>query len=239
MPEEITRDILVRSRGMPEIIDYVQGTNTIPFVFSIQDWTIPSGAEARIYIKKPSGKEVYNSASISGNTVTVKPTTQMFAEAGLQEGQIEILSGENILATFLMVFRVERNIISESAIESSNEYGILDGLIQEARAVVESADSAAKSAATAAGKANSAAEEANAAAGSASTAAGKADSAASAANTAATAANQAKTDADTAAQRANDAARACEEIADGTGYTEIEKRVYALEELMKNVLATE
>lgn len=246
MTEAITRDITVRSRGMPEIIDYVQGTNAVPIIFTFRDWTVPSGAEARIFVKKPSGKEVYNAASISENAVTVNPTTQMFAESGLQEGQIQILSGDDILATFLIVFRIEKNIISESAVESSNEYGILDGLIEEARAAVTSANNAAQSASTAAGAANTAAgnaniaaSAANSAASSANTAAGKANSATSAANNAASAANQAKEDADAAAQRANDAAAACESILDGTDYSIFNDRITKLEELIGNVIATE
>lgn len=146
MTEAITRDITVRSRGMPEIIDYVQGTNAVPILFTFRDWTVPSGAEARIFVKKPSGKEVYNGATISGNTVTVNPTTQMFAEAGLQEGQIQILSGEKILATFLIVFRVERNLISESAVESSDEYGPLDQLIADIQGYAQSAANSAQAA---------------------------------------------------------------------------------------------
>lgn len=246
MAETITRDIFVRTRGMPVIIDYVQGTNAVPIIFTFRDWTVPSGAEARIFVKKPSGKEVYNEASISGNTVTVNPTTQMFAESRLQEGQIQILSGDDILATFLIVFRIEKNIISESAVESSNEYGILDGLIEEARAAVTSANNAAQSASTAAGAANTAAgnaniaaSAANSAASSANTAAGKANSATSAANNAASAANQAKEDADAAAQRANDAAAACESILDGTDYSIFNDRITKLEELIGNVIATE
>lgn len=246
MSEVITRDILVRSRGMPEIIDYVQGTNAVPLVFPFRDWTIPSGAEARIFVKKPSGKEVYNIAAISDNTVTVNPTTQMFAEEGMQEGQIQILSGDDILATFLIVFRVARNIISESAIESSDEYGILDGLIENAGAAAESANKAAQSSITAAGEANTAAGAANTAAGKADTAAGKANTAAGAANqaagsanTAASAANQSKADADAAAERANKAAEACEDIAGGTGLTQIQEQIDEIKKLLANVIATE
>lgn len=146
MAEVINVDITVRDRGIPETIDYVQGTNAVPIVFTFRDWTVPSGAEARIFMKKPSGKEVYNAATISGNTVTVNPTTQMFAEAGVQEGQLEILYEEDILATFLINFRVERNIISESAIESNNEYGPLDQLIADIRGYVQNAADSAKAA---------------------------------------------------------------------------------------------
>ena len=136
MADEIIRDIFVRNRGLPVRIDYVQGTNAVPLKFQFRDYTVPSGAAARIYVKKPSGKEVYNSASLSGNTVTVQPTTQMFAEAGEQEGQLQLTSGQKLLVTFPILFRVERNLISESAVESTDEYGVLLQLIGDAEKAV-------------------------------------------------------------------------------------------------------
>lgn len=157
MADEIMRDIFIKDRWLPVQIDYVQGTNAVPLKFQFRDYAIPSGAAARIYVKKPSGKEVYNSASLSGNTVTVQPTTQMFAEAGEQEGQLQLTSGQKILVTFPILFRVERNLISESAVESTDEYGVLIQLIGEAEKAVASAKDAAGKASTAAGKAESAA----------------------------------------------------------------------------------
>ena len=246
MAETITRDIFVRTRGMPEIIDYVQGTNAVPIIFTFRDWTVPSGAEARIFVKKPSRKEVYNEASISGNTVTVNPTTQMFAEYGEQAGQLEILSGGKVLQSFLLVFRVEKSVIYGSSIKSTDEYSIIDQLIIDAREAVKNAGTAISAANTAASNANQAKEDANtaasaanSAASSANTAAGKANSATSAANNAASAAEQAKEDADAAAQRANDAAAACESILDGTDYSIFNDRITKLEELIGNVIATE
>lgn len=246
MAEVINVNITVRDRGIPETIDYVQGTNAVPIIFTFRDWTVPSGAEARIFVKKPSGKEVYNAATISGNTVTVNPTTQMFAEYGEQAGQLEILSGGKVLQSFLLIFRIEKSIIYESNIESTNEYSIIDQLIIDAREAVKNANDAVSSANTAAGNANDATEAANTAANAANTAAGNADNAKEAANTAAEAANQAaseadqaKADAAAAAQRANEAAAACESILDGTGYTEFNDRIATLETLIKSVLATE
>lgn len=225
MTDEIVRDIFVRSRGLTVQIDYIQGTNAVPLRFQFRDYTVPTGAAARIYIKKPSGKEVYNNASLSENTVTVQPTSQMFAEAGEQEGQLQLTSGQKILVTFPILFRVERNLISESAVESTDEYGALLQLIQDAGNAVLEANSAAK-------KANTAAGEANTAAGNANTAAGEA-------NRAATAANQSKENADAAAKRANDAAKLCEDITSGLGLTEILNRIEKIETAISETLATE
>ncbi|MBE5035806.1 phage baseplate protein [Gallibacter intestinalis] len=88
----------------------------------------------------------------------------MFAESGKQFGQIQISKGTDILVSFLLDFRIEKNIISETAVESKDEYGILDGLINDARDAVTSANNAASSANNAANSANKAASSANAAA---------------------------------------------------------------------------
>lgn len=146
-------------------IEYVQGTNSIPIILQVVDWEIPEGSEARIYVKKPSGKEVYNSAEVSGNEVTIQPTTQMFAEYGRQLGQIQIANGDDIAATFLLEFEIEKNLAFEStAVESSDEYGILDELITEAQTAIVAAEKATSSASAAASSANKAASSANAAA---------------------------------------------------------------------------
>ena len=92
--ENISIKLRVANKGFTQIVDYVQGSNMIPIVFEITDYDIPSGAKANIYIKKPSGAQIYNSCTISENEVTVQPTTQMFAEAGKQFGQLQILSGQ-------------------------------------------------------------------------------------------------------------------------------------------------
>lgn len=127
-------------------IHVVQYTNAIPLIFTIKDWEIPSGAEARIFIKKPSGLEVYTTASISGETITVNPTTQMYAESGKQFGQLQIIKGETVQASFLLPFDIEPSIIAESAIESTNEYTIIDQLIIDAQAAVATANEAAENA---------------------------------------------------------------------------------------------
>ena len=170
----------------------------------------------------------------------------MFAEAGEQEGQLQLTSGQKILVTFPILFRVERNLISESAVESTDEYGALLQLIQDAGNAVLEAGSAAKKANTAAGEANTAAGSASEAAGTASKAAEAANTAAGNANTAAdeavgaaAAADQSKENADAAAKRANDAAKLCEDIASGLGLTEILNQIEKIETAISRTLATE
>lgn len=210
----------------PVKIHYVQYSNEIPIIFSIEDYTIPSGAEVRFYLKKPSGLEIYNSCEIDGQNIILKPTAQTFAEHGNQVGQIQVVIGEDILVSFILEFVIEKNLIEESAIPSSNEFGVLDELIKEAQKAVADSNAATESANKAAGEANTAAESANSAAGEANTAAESANSAtrtareaAAQASNAATTAGEAADEAEKATKAANDAADRANEAAEAAGGT--------------------
>ena len=203
----------------PVKIHYVQYSNEIPIIFIIEDYTIPSGAEARFYLKKPSGLEIYNSCEIDGQNIILKPTAQTFAEHGKQAGQIQVVIGDDILVSFILEFAIERNLISDSAIESSNEFGILDELIKEAQKAVADSNAATESANKAAGEANTAAESANSATRTAREAAAQASNAATTAGEAATTAGEAADEAEKATKAANDAADRANDAAEAAGGT--------------------
>lgn len=237
----VTVNLTVAQSPLPVIVHVVQGNTEIPVDFHITDYTIPAGSTARFYLKKKSGAEVYNNCMVSGNVITLDPTAQTFAEAGCQAAQLQVEIGENFLLSFPMTFDVAPNIIDDSAIESSSEYGALESLLQEAQENIPAAgeaataaNQAAEAANTAAGAANQAAENAssattaatnaasaaNTAAGQANTAAGAANTAAGQANTARDSANQAATAANQAAQNANDTAAAVQNQLVPTGGTQ-------------------
>lgn len=129
----ITRIVLLQHKRLPIRIDAVQNTNAVPVRLVLADYTIPAGSEARIYMRKPSGLEVYNNCEMENNNIIVRPTTQMYAEPGHIKAQIQIVTGNMIAASFPIWFNIAENIISSSAIESSNEIGVLDDLIKKAR----------------------------------------------------------------------------------------------------------
>lgn len=228
--ENISIKLRVANKGLTQVVDYVQGTNTIPIVFDIVDYNIPAGATANIYIKKPSGAQIYNSCSISGNEITVNPTTQMFAESGKQFGQLQILNSEKILESFLILFNIEKSIVDDTAIESSDEFTALEdalnsvddavteaeNAVSAANQAVSDAQTAVKNANTAISGANTAASSANSAAESATNAASAANTAAEGANTAAQNANEKASAANSAAEAANNAVDAIEEALQGT-----------------------
>nr|DAE22078.1 MAG TPA: Baseplate component [Phage sp. ctez94] len=179
---------------------------TLPISFHIADYQIPEGTEARIYLHKPSGAEVYNSAAIEENAVIVQPTMQMYAEEGEAIGQLQIIKDTTVAASFAIVFCIHKNIISDSAIESKDEFDILDTLINQAREEIKNAQNATSAANTAAESATTAANAANTGAEAATSAAESATTAADAANAGAEAATSAATSANVAADRANEAA---------------------------------
>lgn len=132
----VTVNLTVAQSPLPVIVHVVQGNTEIPVDFHITDYTIPAGSTARFYLKKKSGAEVYNNCTISGNVITLDPTAQTFAEAGCQAAQLQVEIGEDFLLSFPMTFDVAPNIIDDSAIESSNEYGALESLLQEAQQAI-------------------------------------------------------------------------------------------------------
>lgn len=154
MPNQINRDIYVLSSKVKDPIDYVRLTNDIPIVFTFRDYDIPSGSTAHVYVQKPSGKAVYDTAKISGNVVTVTVTDQMFAELGVSDLQIRITQGDEKLVSFSQPVRVHPNYTEGDAQQSQNDGGFFD----DAEQAVENANTAAENANSAADAANAAAE---------------------------------------------------------------------------------
>lgn len=154
MPNQINRDIYVLSSKVKDPIDYVRLTNDIPIVFTFRDYDIPSGSAAQVYVQKPSGKAVYDTAAISGNVVTVTVTDQMFAELGVSDLQIRITQGDEKLVSFSQPVRVHPNYTEGDAEQSKNTGGFFD----DAEQAVENANQAAGLANQAAQAANEAAE---------------------------------------------------------------------------------
>ena len=121
----IIRNMTLRSPGVV-VIDYVQGSNYIPIMVNIVDYTVPSNSKANLYIEKPSGKIIYNAVTISGNTLIITPTVQMFAEYGEQIGTVEILDPTNkVLASFPITFHVAKNETNHENLMSLNESDII------------------------------------------------------------------------------------------------------------------
>lgn len=161
MPNQITRDIYVTKDVLKNPIHYVRGTDLIPIVMRFCDFSIPSGATARIFVGKPDGNAVYTSATIEGNTVTIDVTEQMFVVLGLALMQVSIVDGDEELVTFAQPVMVEPNLKAGDFPESSTDITFLDDAIEQANEAVETATTAAQHAAAAVQNANTAISNAN------------------------------------------------------------------------------
>ena len=119
-------------KSVPTLIDVVQGTTAPNIVFVLEDYTPPSNARARLYIKKTNA-EVYNDCVLSGNQITYTPTAGSFDEEGQCVAQLEIVQGNTIAVSWRIFVTVEPNLIEGSAAPASTEYGALESLIINAQ----------------------------------------------------------------------------------------------------------
>lgn len=202
---EKTLDLNLQNKALLRKIYAVQNDSGRYLKCIVSDTVLPDGLTARIYARKPSGKEVYNDCTVDGNEVTVKLTAQLLAEEGDVQCQIELSDGDRV-TSFSFAISVQKSLISDSAIESTDEYPALEGLIIKADKAITDATAATAQATTATAQANSAVSKANTAIANANTAITNANNAASSATSAASSANTAATEANTATSNANEAA---------------------------------
>lgn len=118
----------------------VQGDTARELYFIVDDYEIPNDAEYRIYIRKPSGREIYNYCYYANGEIVVQLTTQMISEIGTNSGQIQIVNNNVILTSFNFNLNVSENMILSSDITSKDEFGILDELINNARLTINEMD---------------------------------------------------------------------------------------------------
>lgn len=138
--------IYIKDLTSPTVIPAVQGDTGRSIIFTLADFTIPSGADAYYYVQKPSGEAVYNTATIADNTITVDLTAQSIAEVGDNYLQVRVESDGEIVTSFDCILLVKpfRGI---DAIESTSESNIFDQAAAEALTQFE-ADAAEKAAET-------------------------------------------------------------------------------------------
>ena len=165
----------VNSFGVIPNIYVTQGDTGRQVTCQITDYQIPDGSTAKFFAKKPSGLQIYNSATVSENTVTFPLTNQTLAEVGVTMGQVEITEPDGKVSTF--IFRINvRPTLSGDHPESKNESTYLDDMLEEMQnqlnesiqqgeveigAAVQNANTAAQNANTATNNANQATQNAN------------------------------------------------------------------------------
>lgn len=118
-------------------VNAVQCDTAREFMFFFDDYEVPDGTELRIYIRKPSGREIYNYCAYINGDIIYQPTIQSLAEIGESLGQIQIIKNHVLLTSFSFRIIVEENLIASSNITSTDEFLILNELIETARIEIE------------------------------------------------------------------------------------------------------
>ena len=139
----INRDVYVLRDVLKDKIDYMRGTNAVPIYFTFRDYEIPEGAQAKVFVVKPSGKATYNICSIFGQTVRVDVKDQMFSEPGICLMQLQITKDDKTLVTYTQPVDAHKNYVDGDAPESENEAGWIEGYIQDMLDATERAEEAA------------------------------------------------------------------------------------------------
>ena len=134
--------ISIAGQTVPQIIPVVQGDTGRSILFTLADFTIPTGATATYYIQKPSGEAVYNSATIEANTVLVNLTAQSIIEQGDNYGQVRVEKDDEVVTSFDFILLVKpfRGI---NATQSTTEMNIFDKAVEQAEEAIDEAKDAA------------------------------------------------------------------------------------------------
>lgn len=126
-------DIYLTGKRNVRVIDVVQYDTGIQLAFAVKDFTIPSSANATLYVQKPSGKFVYQEKGItvSGNTITVDLHNQAITEHGKVPYQVSITSGSDVITTFTGLMMVEKSLKDAGATESKTVIRAFDEAVSD------------------------------------------------------------------------------------------------------------
>lgn len=107
-----------------------------------QPYTIPSNADLNVRVGKPDGTKVYNpvlGCNAQRTICYVEATRQICAAYGQALAVLELLIDTNIAGSSYILFDIARNPAQEDAIVSSDEYKILNDIVEEARDALQKA----------------------------------------------------------------------------------------------------
>jgi hypothetical protein len=164
--------------GIPEVVhlsQYDSGVRDIKFLLysGSRPYTPQTGSRVTIRGGKSDGTIYEYECTVSGNSVTLTPTTQMTAVKGIHEAEIRIYNGSDIIGSANIRIMVEQSPFPESFRASATEIPLVEGAHKAAydseeykNAALNSQNAASASAAQAANSAAESSRSASAAAAS-------------------------------------------------------------------------
>lgn len=134
-------DVYLKRKMNVNSLQLVQYNTGVQLVFNVLDFDLPDNTTATLYVRKKSGKFVYQERgiSVSGNTVTVDLENQALTEHGEAFYQLEFLSGTDTISTFYSSMLVDRSLASADAVESTTVIAAFEAKTAEQIAEIEAA----------------------------------------------------------------------------------------------------
>ena len=130
----IIRKVKVTEYEYQAPINYVAGATEPDIQFQLTDYEIPSGATGRVYVGRSDGTFEYTVATISGNTVTVAPTSSMFSVKGAGAIQVTLYVGNEVVKNFAVPVYVHADLADDSAAAGSDVTGVFRAAEEQALA---------------------------------------------------------------------------------------------------------
>lgn len=99
-------------------------------------YTIPANAEMNVRVGKRDGTKVFNPilGCNAGRTIAyVEVTRQISSVYGATLASLEVIIGSNVAGSSYILLDIAKNPAQDDAIESSDEYKILTGIINDAQ----------------------------------------------------------------------------------------------------------
>ena len=126
-------DIHLTKKANVRMIDVVQYDTGIHLVFTVKDFDIPSGATAKLYVQKPSGKFVFQEDGITivDNTILIDLENQAITEHGKVPYQVSITNGSDMITTFTGLMMVEKSLKDSNATESKTVIRAFDEVVSD------------------------------------------------------------------------------------------------------------
>lgn len=142
MKKEIIRKIYLLSKRQPmKPIEVVQYETGVQLVFEVQDIELDNSATVTLFVRKPSGKFVFqeDNISLTGNTVVIDLHNQAITEYGNPFFQIKFKNGEEIISTYSGMLTVEKSLEDSGAEESKTVIAAFGELTDEQISRIEEA----------------------------------------------------------------------------------------------------
>lgn len=102
-----------------------------------QAFLIGENADVSIAFQKSDDTYVEQECTLTGNKVSIVLSDQILAKSGKVIAEIIIRSDNQVLTTTSFDFHVRKNILNNKAIESTNEIGVLNKLIDTVKELIQ------------------------------------------------------------------------------------------------------